>query len=76
MSITRPTVKGGPTVFSMGVLDKVGLGKDDDRRRGLVEVRLSQHACPRCGCMVALDLAAEHRSWHGLLDGEPPVPRD
>lgn len=39
----------------------------DDRREGLVKVRLSAHACPACGCMVALDLAREHRAWHAQI---------
>lgn len=55
----------------MGVLDKFGPGSSDERRAGLVEVRVSAHACPRCGCMVALDLADRHWAWHEAL--EPPA---
>ena len=36
-----------------------------------MEVRVSAHACPRCGCMVALDLADRHWAWHEAL--EPPA---
>ncbi len=58
----------------MGFLDNLrGGGSAGDRKDGLVQVRLSAHACPLCGCMVALDLASEHWAWHDLpADGNQP----
>ena len=57
----------------MGFLDNLRGGVTDDRKDGLVQVRMSAHACPQCGCMVALDLAREHWAWHDLIeDGNPP----
>lgn len=46
----------------MGLLDR--FKEADNRREGLVRVRLSQHGCPQCGSMVALELARAHREWH------------
>ncbi len=55
-------------LFDMGFLDNLrGDGSSEDRKEGLVQVRLSAHACPLCGCMVALDLAREHWAWHDLI---------
>lgn len=56
----------------MGFLDNLR-GGTDERKEGLVQVRVSAHACPRCGCMVALDLVQEHRAWHDVVEaGDRP----
>ncbi|MEO6998699.1 MAG: hypothetical protein ABI112_11500 [Terracoccus sp.] len=55
-------------LLDMGLLDNLRRGgSSEDRKEGLVQVRLSAHACPLCGAMVALDLAREHWAWHDLI---------
>src|SRR3954451_10384576 len=52
---------------------KGGFNNSADRRAGPVELRLSAHACPRCGSMVALDFVQRHWAWHDLVE---PVDTD